>query len=255
MAEIAQESGHWYDRAGRPAYTVIGKNGRQRNTTLRDAREHGYCPSVTTILRCAAKPALDIWKQNQVLLAALTLPRIDGETDEAFCARVMEDSKRQAKEAAELGSALHTAIELHLQDREIDLRWSRHVTALEDVMLAHGVNLRQGKAEHSFCSPLGYGGKVDWHSEHAVVDFKSKPKIDAKTAAYDEHLMQLSAYKRGLELTDDGFSVRKLNVFVGIHDARILVHEWTMDDGIRGWTMFESLLRYWKAANKYDGAA
>jgi hypothetical protein len=251
MAEIAQESGHWYDRAGTPAYTVIGKNGNKRNTTLRDARQHGYCPSVTTILRCAAKPALDLWKQNQVLLAALTLPRIIGETDEAFCARVMEDSKRQAKEAAETGSSLHAAIELHLQGRAIDPRWTRHVVAVEETLLNHGIPLRQGKVEHSFCSAKGFGGKVDWHSGVAVLDFKSKPKIDAKTAAYDEHLMQLSAYGDGLGLE----LPRMLNVFVGVQDAQVLVHEWSQDDGFRGWTMFDSLLKYWKAANKYDGAA
>lgn len=251
MTEIAQESGHWYDRAGKPAYTVIGKNGRQRNTTLRDARERGYLPSVTTIMRCAAKPALDIWKQNQVLLAALTLPRIDGETDEAFCARVMEDSKRQAKEAAELGSSLHTAIELHLQGRDIDPRWHNHATAVEEAMLAHGINLRQGRAEHSFSCIDGYGGKIDWHSPLAVVDFKSKPAIDAKTKAYDEHAMQLAAYGRGTGLVKP----RALNVFVGIADAQVLIHEWTVEEYVRGWTMFDSLLRYWKAANKYDGAA
>ena len=74
-----KESTHWYTRAGNPMYTIIGKNGKERNTTLRDARTLDLVPSVTTILGVAAKPGLEKWKQEQVLLAALTLPRQDGE--------------------------------------------------------------------------------------------------------------------------------------------------------------------------------
>jgi hypothetical protein len=36
----ASESNHWYTRDGIPQYTIVGKNGKERNTTLRDAREH-----------------------------------------------------------------------------------------------------------------------------------------------------------------------------------------------------------------------
>ena len=77
------QAGHWYTRSGESAYTVIGKNGKERNTTLRDAREHSLVPSVTTILKCASSPGLEAWKQTQVLLSALTLPKRDGETEES----------------------------------------------------------------------------------------------------------------------------------------------------------------------------
>ena len=33
------ESGHWYTQTGEPMYTVIGANGKERNTTLRDAKK------------------------------------------------------------------------------------------------------------------------------------------------------------------------------------------------------------------------
>ncbi len=76
------ESGHWYAADGSPTYKIIGKNGKERNTTVRDARELGLKPSVTTILGIIGKPGLNTWLQQQVLLAALTLPRIAGETEE-----------------------------------------------------------------------------------------------------------------------------------------------------------------------------
>ena len=62
-----KESEHWYDKTGEAAYTVVGSNGKERNTNLKDARKHGYVPSVTTILGVAAKPPLENWKINQAL--------------------------------------------------------------------------------------------------------------------------------------------------------------------------------------------
>jgi len=48
--EKLSEAGHWYDSEGAATYTIIGANGTERNTTLKDARKHGYVPSVTTII-------------------------------------------------------------------------------------------------------------------------------------------------------------------------------------------------------------
>ena len=62
----ASESNHWYTRDGVPRYTVIGKNGKERATTLRDARTENLVPSVTTVLNVAAKPALTQWLQKQI---------------------------------------------------------------------------------------------------------------------------------------------------------------------------------------------
>jgi hypothetical protein len=75
IKEKPSESGHWYKKDGSPAYTTIGKTG-ERATTLRDARKLGLLPSVTTINGMLSKAGLDTWKQQQVLLAALTLPRL-----------------------------------------------------------------------------------------------------------------------------------------------------------------------------------
>ena len=47
MTEKLSESGHWYDHTGESKYTIVGKNGKERPTTLRDARKHCYVPSVT----------------------------------------------------------------------------------------------------------------------------------------------------------------------------------------------------------------
>src|SRR5690348_10169188 len=103
--------GHWYTRAGEPRYSVIGANGKERDTTLRDARSLGLLPSVTTVLDCLNKGALVEWKVRQGILAALTTSRREGEDDDTFLARILTDSKEQAKQAAEEGTRIHDAIE------------------------------------------------------------------------------------------------------------------------------------------------
>jgi hypothetical protein len=67
------EKGHWYTKLGEPAYEIIGKNGNKRNTNVKDAREHGLVPSVTTIIGQIRQVGLERWKSEQLLLAALTL--------------------------------------------------------------------------------------------------------------------------------------------------------------------------------------
>ena len=106
------ESVHWYRAEdGKPQYTVPAKDGSDRPTTLRDARKMNLVPSVTTVMKIAAKPGLDVWKNEQLLLAALTLPKVEGETEKEFIARVVSDSKETGKRAAERGTRIHESIE------------------------------------------------------------------------------------------------------------------------------------------------
>ena len=85
-------------------YTVKAKDGSDRPTTLRDARKFDLVPSVSTLLKVVAKPGLEVWKNEQMLLAALTLPRAQNETEKAFIARIVADSKETGKQAAERGT-------------------------------------------------------------------------------------------------------------------------------------------------------
>ena len=89
--DFLSESGHWYDHKGNAKYTLIGKNGKERNTTLRDARKLILVPSVTGILGIAAKPGLVNWMIDQGISAALTLQRLEGESDYDFLNRVKLD--------------------------------------------------------------------------------------------------------------------------------------------------------------------
>ena len=243
----ASESNHWYTQAGEAAYTVTAKNGEQRPTTLRDAKKMGLVPSVTTILKSAANPVLEAWKLNQMMLAALTLPRADGESEESFVSRVQADSKEQARKAAERGTEVHAAIEQFF-DGTIQADSLPYLEAVYKAVDNQFGTLRWSP-EKSF-AVHGFGGKVDLHSsdgEGVVIDFKTKEFTSDslhKAVGFDEHLMQLSAYRAGLSLPN----ARCANVFVSvIEPGLVVVKEWTQEELDRGWKMFNALKTYWYA--------
>lgn len=243
---LASEASHWYMPDGTPFYTIIGKNGNERAVTIRDARAVGAVPSVTKILSVAAAPGLEQWKLNQTVLSALTLPRINGESDTDFAKRVIEDSKEQARAAAERGTQLHTAIEDHIRGQP-NLIWREHIAEIEATLDALGIKLR-GEAEHSFACELGYGGKTDLFTREPelIADFKSKDTIeDGKQLAWGNHIMQLAAYAKGLGLKNP----RAMNVFVGINDKKVRVYEYRQEDLEQAWRKFQCLLSYWYLCN------
>ncbi len=75
-------SNHYYSQQGEPVYTITGSNGKERNTTVRDARKLNLVPSYSTITSVMAKPGLEVWKENQLLEACIDWP-FDGAWSDA----------------------------------------------------------------------------------------------------------------------------------------------------------------------------
>jgi hypothetical protein len=252
---LASQSGHWYAADGSPAYEIPAKNGALRPVTLRDARKHNLYPSVTTVLGVAAKPALEAWKVRQGILAALTLPMLEGETDDAFAERALADSREQSRRAAALGTLLHEQIERSFTGT-CDPEWLPFVQPVRD-WLSGTFGDVQWAAEHSFANSLGFGGKVDLfsRSRSVVIDFKTKD-FDAEKAAdvkgYDEQGVQLAAYAHGLGL-DSPMVPMRVNLFVSTRVPGLIVpHVWSEDTYDRHLAMFMALLAYWQADKGYS---
>jgi len=259
IKERQSEGGHWYDREGNSAYSIIGKNGQLRPTTLRDARTLNLCPSVTTIIGVAAKPGLDTWKQQQVLLSALTLPRQTGEPEQSWLERVMMDSKQTGRVAAERGTAIHAIIQSFFEGALIPEAMPM-CRPVEEAIKAHFGELLL-LSELSFAHPLGYGGKADLiaKSRHdfdgVCMDIKTKETEDiSKVDIWPEHGMQLAAYRMGFKMP----KARCANVFVGYKmvngnpaftGVKVIEHE--PDDLERSWLMFTKLLEFWQLKNKH----
>ena len=233
---VDSDSGHWYAADGSPAYRIIGKNGKERNTTVKDARELKLVPSVTTILNVVAKPGLNTWLQTQVLLAALTLPRRENESEESWLERVMTDSKSTGRDAMDRGTQMHGVLEQFYSGQ--DSEYPAYVDQVDKAITKH-FGVQQWAAEASFAHPQGFGGKVDLNGSNIVIDFKSKDKLD-KVAPYFEQIMQLAAYRQGLGKP----TARCANVFFTA-DGDVKVIEHSEDDLDDAWRCFECLLLFY----------
>ena len=243
MSDFAQEGGHWYLPDGEPFYTIVGKNGIERPVTLRDARPVGAVPSVTGIIRLMAAPQLEKWKRTQLALACLTLPRIEGESSDSFLGRAEKDWQKEGRDAAERGTEIHGAVERFFRNRRDPS------PALEPWVRAIQAELPQYGyfPERSFAHPDGFGGKVDLHSPEWVIDLKGKEwNGDDVPSLYDEHPMQLGAYRHGLGLPRARCGILFFN------RLRPLAHlvEIKESELQRGLTMFQALLALWKAKNR-----
>ncbi len=249
IPKIASDSGHWYDATtGEPRYTIIGANGKERPTTLRDARKHGYVPSVTGITGILNKPGLQNYFQRQMFEASITTPRLKEDTDDQHFARCLEWAKEHSRNAADAGTRLHGAIEVYIQTKHLPecLEWREHILNVEDALQGIGLSLHEGTAERSFAHPSGYGGRIDLSAPAFVIDFKSKPEIvDKKKLAWPEHVLQLAAYRQAVSNPD----ARLVNVFVGVKDAAVAVHEWPQDEAAHALKQFNLMLELWKHIN------
>jgi hypothetical protein len=249
VKENTSESGHWYLPDGSPAYRIVGKNGKERNSTVKDAREHGLLPSVTTIIGCASKPALDVWKQQQAILSALTLPRLEGESEEDWLSRVVSDSKETAKQAAERGTQIHGVIEAFYEGIYIP-ELPPYVRAVETAINKH-FGSQLWMAEKSFAYG-GFGGKCDLISKSHqksngfVIDFKTTEKDLDKLDYFFDHQMQLSAYRQGFEMP----KARCAIVYVNALQNKAKLVEIPEDDLRIGWECFTHLLAFYRAKNK-----
>jgi hypothetical protein len=243
VKEKQQDTGHWYTKDGAPAYTVEGKTG-VRNTTLRDARKLGLLPSVTTINGMLSKAGLDTWKQQQVLLAALTLPRMEGEPEQEWLSRVMQDSKATGREAAERGTAIHAVIEAYF-DQVYMPEKPAYLDGI-DKALEQAFGSQLWLPEKSFGHPLGFGGKCDLMAKNGfVVDFKTKDTNLDKVDVYFEHEMQLAAYREGLGVP----AARCAIVFVNGTTNQVKLIEIEEQQLQNGWECFQHLLRVYQIKN------
>ena len=247
--EKLSEAGHWYTKDGEPKYTLIGKNKKERNTTLRDARKLNLFPSVTTILDVAAKPGLVNWQVNQGIQAALTLPREENETDEQFLYRVRQDSKEQAEKAANEGTIIHADINKGFAGTKDSV-----VFTVLKKLIDNTFPNEQWVSESSYASDEGFAGQVDLHNKKKtiVIDFKTKDNIEGKDPSklvFDNHGMQLSAYSALLGIDKP----IRVSVFIDRKNPSVILpYVWDRDSHTKHLKMFLALLTFWKMSKNYD---
>ena len=255
LVKEKQEEGHWYTLTGEPAYTIKGTNGAERNTTLKDARKLGLCPSVTTVMKLMDRPALTNWMVDQAIWAALTLPKDAELTDQEHHKKIKEDSRVQGQQAASVGTDIHAAIENAIEGRLV-VSYQKH--ADNTIKALDGLYGNVGWiCEKAFADARGFGGRVDLHvapckeyPNGIVADVKSKDFDDVTKASnmvYDENIWQLAAYRQGLGIPD----AIGANILVSRKEGLVYIKQWTFEEMDWGWDCFTALLEFWQIKNNY----
>jgi len=284
-------SGHWYYEDGRPAYEVpyANKPGLKK-TDLRDARKLNLKPSVTHIDRIVAKGVLDRWIKRQILGAARKI-KIDEvisimrnkikkfqfktkqlwqeEIMKAAIAewenQVIELADEQSKVGRELGTSIHDAISMWLQDEPIEVI-CEHTKMNESVVkpyldcfgdwYSENIDDSQAKEiEFTIPTTLGYGGRCDllgrdYNGNYILVDYKSRKKV----AAYKSDPRQLSAYSHAIaEGRNISVSIRLISFLMSTSKpGETIVVEYT-DQAKHQFQMFSNAFALWKDENNWEG--
>jgi hypothetical protein len=255
MKLFSPDAAHWYDRSGVPMHTVPSLKGEPRATTLRDARKRGLLPSVTNIIGVIAKPELTAWLQEQAVMAALTLPRLPGETEDMFARRVVEDSQTTRDGAADFGTAFHNGAERVATTLEVDRQhpaadWLSHYR----VWYQGNAALLNWTEKVLVNRAIGYAGTADLFIEHVIhgpvlVDLKTmKIKPGAKASPYKSWCYQLAAYRKAF-----GQPVKCMNMIVNsVAPEMPIEHVWTDAEMELGEAAFEAAHRLWVIEKGYD---
>ena len=238
IKDHVKESGHWYHKDGSPAYTIVGKNGKERDTTLRDARKLDLLPSVTSIIRCAAAPGLELWKAQQVLMAALTTDRLPEETEADYISRIINDSQEQAAKARERGTWIHAVVQSGFENKPVAADDYIYYESAKKELDKH-CGAVEWQCEQSFAVDR-YGGKKDLEGGGYLIDIKTTEKDLADIKTWPEHAMQLAAYDY-----DKKHMCGILYINVKTAESKLIfIDEKELD---KGWKMFTALLDYYYA--------
>lgn len=195
---------HWYTVDRKPMHTIVGQNGKERDTNLKDAKKLNLLPSVTSILDVVGSKSLEDYKLRQALFYARMCPGGMSERDQIKFVREAMDGDLSA--TAEQGSELHNDFESWAFGKpSVDGKtWSE---------LSHKLQIKEFLANEVALGDisLGYGGTcdmvfIDTNNDIVIADLKTKKEPTHNGFfSSDSHPLQLGAYYN-LLVKDERFS-------------------------------------------------
>ena len=262
--------GHYYEQRSDgkiiPRHLVEMKSrpGELRPTTITDVRKwwkegRQVVPSVTTILGVLDKAALTNWKIDQHLQQAFAITsdrcaeiRINSSfpdfTVDEFITLTKQRTELEMDKAPSAGTDIHKVLEGFFSLSTLpDNPHEQQIIQNVCVALSECAGAYQWMSEKNFVSN-GYGGQVDLSGNGWLIDFKSKQSADKfkpGKMAYDDHRMQLAAYRMGLNMP----TARCSNVFICLENGEVDFHEHTEDELSKGWELFKHCLAIWQLQN------
>jgi hypothetical protein len=201
-------------------------------------------------MKVMAAPELDRWKQQQVLMASLTLPRNPDESDEVYCARIMEDAFAQVEQAADLGTAIHAALENHFQGLPYSPDMEQYIAPVKEWVKKHNVTFLKHELR-LVNTEVGYAGTTDALIEADgvlhVLDYKSrKTKPNYKIAPYGKEPMQIAAYANIVG------APKGVNLYISTTEPGRIGEAWYDEETItKEFDAFQLVVKLWQHINKY----
>jgi len=244
---------HFYKEKGEPFHYVpmTTKEGL-RPVTIRDVRKLWkdgtfVVPSVTTILNIYDKSGLNNWRIDQHLNQAYDLDK-ENFTIEEYRKEIKRLTAVQLDLAPSAGTDFHKLMEDFVSgnmkdDEDYTLCQKVYETILSET------GSKNFKAETNFSSEL-FGGQVDLHNDDFIIDYKTKQTADKfkpNKMAYDDHSMQLAAYREGLNIP----FAKCANVFVCLEIGKPLIdfHIHNEKELEKGKELFDLATKAWHIKN------
>lgn len=250
---------HFYDADGNSVHTQPTESSTAkyptRPTTVKDALKHGLYPSVTSKIGIIDNYLLNEWKQKSVIKTASLNPQRDGEPDEAYFERVTEAAFEQVSDAADLGTAIHEALQLYFTGMVYDPKYTPYVELVDKwvkenkvTFEAHELRLVNkaygyaGTTDAAFRCPKGYG----------IIDFKStKTKPKKKITNYDSHLLQIAAYHQAHFQGFESLAIG-CNLYISTTEVGRVEAVWYNDEDLRAaWGAFKHASELWDYIKGY----
>ena len=248
------KSQHWYDKDGKAVFEVPkAKGGGTRATTIADARKLNLYPSVTTILSVMAKPQLDDWKLTQVAERAFSNPPQDNEDAGSYARRTIDGAFEQVSDAADLGTAIHAAIEGHFKGELVPEAMQVYVQPVVAAMSSAGIQIMEHElrlVNHT----AGYAGTTDAvmvrDGQQGILDFKSrKTKPGVKCDPWDTEPMQIAAYGMA---KFGSVPLCGANVYISTTEpGRVEIVAYDHNQMQNAWWAFSNVCSLWQYLKKY----
>jgi hypothetical protein len=255
-AKYSEDGGHWYEYANGVWVPLYEPGG---TFTLREARKlkkdgRNVVPSVTSYFKLLHKQMLVDWTIEQALWWAIRTPYDNSDVQEDWISRVKSTASGASMGAADLGTAIHDAIEKASLGEEYDAKYDVYVQAVQAKyrelgLKSIGPEACLGSKEH------GYAGRCDDRCEGGIViDYKSrKTRVGKKAATYETDGMQLSAYGFA-QWKNEYFSKGSGYIFVisTTEPGRVDPVKYSGDELLAAFTGFCGLMQLWRYIKDFD---
>jgi hypothetical protein len=251
------KSQHWYDRDGKAVFEVPkAKGGGTRPTTIADARKLGLYPSVTTVLGVLDKPQLMDWKLAQVSNWCHGNPPQDNEGVDSYARRATDGAFQQVSDAADLGTAIHAALESHFKGDPVPEGYDAYVYPVSCLIEKEGIKFREhelrlvnvrdgyaGTTDAVFTDSIGFNG---------ILDFKSrKTKPGQPCTPWETEPMQIAAYCVA-KFGRIHHNTTGANVYISTTEkGRVEIVHYSATQLEEAWDAFQAALKLWQYLKGY----